>query len=107
MVKVFTPNKNGKIEFTKKELEKLLDEVWKDGYNSNTNYTWRSPWWYGNGYSYVSCTNSTDTATAPSSSITYATSDNITSDNITLTADHAALSSDNISNGTISVKIGE
>jgi hypothetical protein len=39
MVKVFTPNKNGKIEFTKKELENLLNEVWRDGYNSNTNYT--------------------------------------------------------------------
>ena len=102
MVKIFTPNKNGKIEFTKKELENLLNEVWRDGYNSNTNYTWRSPWWYGNGYTYVSCTDSTSTATAPSSSVTYATSDNIT-----LTADHAALSSDNISNGTISVKIGE
>lgn len=43
MVKVFTPNKNGKIEFTKKELEELLNEVWRDGYNSNYNYYWRSP----------------------------------------------------------------
>ena len=97
MVKVFTPNKNGKIEFTKKELEKLLDEVWRDGYNSNNNYTWHSPWWYGNGYYSVSCTDSTNCATVTVP----------TSDDITLTADHATISSNDISNGTISVNIGE
>lgn len=44
MVKVFTTNKNGKVEFTEKELENLLNEVWRDGYNSNTNrYWWYSP----------------------------------------------------------------
>lgn len=44
MVKVFTTNKSGKIEFTEKELEKLLNEVWRDGYNSNTTrYWWYSP----------------------------------------------------------------
>ena len=44
MVKVFTTNKNGKIEFTEKELEKLLNEVWNDGYNANTHrYWWSSP----------------------------------------------------------------
>lgn len=43
MVKVFTTNNNGKIEFTKDELEKLLNEVWQDGYNSNTSYWWSSP----------------------------------------------------------------
>ena len=95
MVKVFTPNKNGKIEFTKKELEKLLDEVWRDGYNSNNNYYWHSPYWYGNGYYWVSCTDASSTVTIPSS------------DNITLTSDHATISSNDISNGTISVKIGD
>ena len=43
MVKVFTTNSNGKIEFTKDELEKVLNEVWQDGYNSNTSYWWSSP----------------------------------------------------------------
>lgn len=43
MVKVFTPNKNGKIEFTKDELEALLNEVWQDGYSSNRQYWWASP----------------------------------------------------------------
>ena len=41
MVKVFTTNSNGKIEFTKDELEKLLNEVWEDGRNSH--YWWSSP----------------------------------------------------------------
>lgn len=95
MVKVFTPNKNGKIEFTKKELENLLNEVWRDGYNSNTNYTWHSPWWYGNTYTAVSCTDSTSTVTIPSS------------DNITLTSNNATLSSNDISKGTITIKTGE
>lgn len=43
MVKVFTTNSNGKIEFTKEELEKLLNEVWQDGYNSNRSLWWTSP----------------------------------------------------------------
>ncbi len=30
--KVFTVNKNNKIEFTEEELQKLLDEVYYDGY---------------------------------------------------------------------------
>ena len=50
MVKVFTPNKDGKIEFTKDELEKLLNEVWWDGRNTN-NYWWTSPSWYPTWYS--------------------------------------------------------
>ena len=50
MTKTFKLNENGKIEFTKEELSVLLDEVWNDGYNSNTNYVWESPykwtpWW--------------------------------------------------------------
>lgn len=42
MVKVFTTNSNGKIEFTKDELEKVLNEVWQDGRNS-ASYWWTSP----------------------------------------------------------------
>ena len=45
MVKVFTPNKNGKIEFTKEELEALLNEVWQDGYSQNRQYWWTPPTW--------------------------------------------------------------
>ena len=43
MVKVFTTNSTGKIEFTKDELEALLNEVWNDGYQHNHNYWWSSP----------------------------------------------------------------
>ena len=32
MIKVFTTNKNGKVELTKQELQKLLDDI---GLNSN------------------------------------------------------------------------
>lgn len=39
MIKVFTTNKNNKIEFTKEELQKLLDEAYWDGYRAN-NGTW-------------------------------------------------------------------
>lgn len=52
MTKTFKANKNGKIEFTKKELEALLDEVWKDGYKANNIYTWSSPFWGGIGDGY-------------------------------------------------------
>ena len=50
MTKTFKLNENGKIEFTKEELNTLLDEVWNNGYDSNTNYVWESPyrwqrWW--------------------------------------------------------------
>ena len=44
MIKVFTTNENGKIEFAKEELEKLLNEVWYDGKN-NGNYYWTLPGW--------------------------------------------------------------
>ena len=43
MVKVFTTNKDGKIEFTQSELEKLLNEVWNDGYYKRGTYFWSSP----------------------------------------------------------------
>lgn len=49
MVKVFTKNKQGKIEFTESELKKLLDEVYQDGYQNGKgqNVYWYSPpWWY-------------------------------------------------------------
>ena len=43
MVKVFTTNSDGKIEFTKDELEKVLNEVWQDGRDSAPFYWWTSP----------------------------------------------------------------
>lgn len=32
-VKIFTPNKDGKIEFNQKDLESLLNEIYEEGYN--------------------------------------------------------------------------
>ena len=43
IVKVFQTNKNGKIEFTKEELETLLNEVYWDGYRANSTSTWTTP----------------------------------------------------------------
>ena len=37
MVKVFEKNKNGKIQFSKEELEKVLNEVYWEGYNQKNN----------------------------------------------------------------------
>lgn len=49
-VKVFQPNHYGKIEFTRVELEKLLNEVYSDGYREGEfnarshTWTWTSPY---------------------------------------------------------------
>lgn len=49
-VKVFQSNHNGKIEFTRAELEKLLNEVYTDGYKEGEyeartrSWTWTSPY---------------------------------------------------------------
>lgn len=44
-VKVFQTNKAGKIEFTRCELEKLLNEIYNEGYRDGegTRWTWTSP----------------------------------------------------------------
>lgn len=51
-VKVFTKNQNNKIEFTEKELQKLLDEIYNEGYTdgyvngSKGNYVYTTPYTY-------------------------------------------------------------
>ena len=70
MVKIFTTNKNGKIELTEKELRQLLDDVYWEGYRDN-NHTWtytspHYPYW-------------TSTTGTP-----------LTSDSITISADDMA-----------------
>lgn len=54
MIKAFYLNKKGKIEFTKEELEKLLNEVWYDGKNSAV-FTWNSPYYWSTSPS-ITCT---------------------------------------------------
>ena len=49
-VKVFYPNREGKIEFTRQELEKLLDEVYREGQNNcncSKPWTWTTPYYNG------------------------------------------------------------
>lgn len=43
MIKVFTLNKNGKIELTKQELEQLLNESYWEGYRNKNYWTYTSP----------------------------------------------------------------
>lgn len=77
-IKVFYPDRNGNIVFTKEELEKLLDEVYNEGYNDARPYIWNGP--YNGGtittpyYTTISsssstgeCSNATTTATKNSS----------------------------------------
>lgn len=40
MIKVFTTNKNGKIELTADELKKILDEAYWEGYRASSGLTW-------------------------------------------------------------------
>lgn len=49
-IKVFNLNKEGKIEFTKEELEKLLNETYEDGYleGKSHTFTWATPYYSGN-----------------------------------------------------------
>ena len=47
MIKVFTVNGNGKIEFTKAELEKLLNDTYEEGQKNckcNSTVTWNPSW---------------------------------------------------------------
>lgn len=44
-VKVFQPNRNGKIEFTRAELEKLLNEIYEEG-RKDAPISWGSPFVY-------------------------------------------------------------
>lgn len=64
MIKVFESNKDGKIEFSKADLEKLLNDVYRDGYNKgytegkDKTWTWTSP------YLTTTATNTTNTTKA-------------------------------------------
>lgn len=60
-VKVFEVNQKGKIEFTRAELEKLLNEVYTEGQNDCNcgHITWTNPY---NPYTpYITCNDSTTT----------------------------------------------
>ena len=67
MIKVFTTNKNGKIELSKDELKELLDEAYWEGYRANKGtYIYTTPAWnpyiWTNGTSVTNVTLSSNTA---------------------------------------------
>lgn len=66
-VRVFYPNKDNKIEFTKQQLEKLLDEVYEEGRAKGYDQGYAAvrpvtitypytPYWYSNTTPYITCT---------------------------------------------------
>ena len=62
MIKVFTTNKDGKIELTKDELKKLLDEAYWEGYKSNSSlYVYNTPSWLSSPYT-ITCNGEPSTA---------------------------------------------
>lgn len=71
MIKVFTVNGNGKIEFTKAELEKLLNEVYAEGQNDCKcgHITWTNPYITP----YINCSDSTTTNASTNGAPTTAT----------------------------------
>ena len=64
-VKVFSLNANGKIEFTKEQLEELLNNTYREGYEEGNKqtFTWTSPYLSD----HITCTNSTDKGTQTTS----------------------------------------
>ena len=69
MIKVFTTNKDGKIELTKDELKSLLDEAYWDGYRANSSmYVYNSPLVWSPYRWDITCSNATN-ATLRSSDI--------------------------------------
>ena len=72
--KIFTKNEKGKIEFTEKELEALLDEIYNEGYNDGKSRSYiyttpirTTPWWYGTYCTADSTTDAKYTTTATTS----------------------------------------
>lgn len=76
MVKVFQSNANGKIEFTREELEKLLNEIYKAGHDTgysegkSNQWTWTSPYNLSTSISTTNLTNSTDHSSAAIDNLT-------------------------------------
>lgn len=70
-IRVFNANHNGKIEFTKAELEKLLNEVYAEGQNdcNHSHITWTNPYITP----YISCDDSTTVSVPTNGAPTTAT----------------------------------
>ena len=55
-IKIFVPNEYGRIELTKEELEKLLNESYQQGWNDKPERP------YYQSYPYITCCNTSDMA---------------------------------------------
>lgn len=88
-VKVFQSNHNGKIEFTRAELEKLLNEVYTDGYNEgkSSHWTWTSP--YVSSCDGITLTNAIDTKMATDKTASNYNNDEIATLNTSLSSTNA------------------
>ena len=70
-VKVFQTNSNGKIEFTRAELEKLLNDTYKEGHRdgeakaNNSYWTWTAP--VLTSTPFITCDGTSTIRTAPDS----------------------------------------
>ena len=96
-VKVFQPNSHGKIEFTRAELEKLLNEVYDGGFRDGeaaqrekSIWTWTSPYRYNDSITLTNATNTIDNHTQPIDKLT-CTYDSATSNNDTSIAKNATI----------------
>lgn len=58
-IKIFVPNEHGRIELTKEDLEKLLNESYQQGWNDRPGYYYSSPYYYS-----TTCTSNSTSATA-------------------------------------------
>lgn len=66
MIKVFTPDKNGKISFTLEELQKLVEEAHKEGFQEGQKiieHRYYGYPYYGNWWNTVSTSDGSTTVT--------------------------------------------
>lgn len=96
-IRVFYPNKDNKIAFTKEQLEKLLSEVYDEGHADGYNKGWASTHPVGTTYPYTPYRDtSTGTGTTKEfTTITYNGGEYATSS--TTTATSGCMTLDNIS----------
>ena len=78
MIKVFEKNKNGKIQLSTKELEKILNEAYWEGYRD---YASRNVWTYTTPNYYTGTSPYIFTSTASSATITGTITNNTTNTN--------------------------
>lgn len=95
-VKVFQTNSNGKIEFTRAELEKLLNDTYKEGHRDGENKANNSYWTWTSPYVGGGLTNATPLNTA--GTITYRNADvsTPTTEGITITCNNATLNTSEV-----------